>query len=89
MKDSCSKYSVDLSAYFDGELEAEAESALQKHLKDCESCRVNLEKMRLIRSAMSGFGKGSVRGPGSVLESLRSRLAAEKGPRGKKNTLNS
>jgi len=86
MKDSCSKFSVDLSAHFDGELDAEEEHALQSHLEGCDQCRANLEKMRKIRSAMSGFGKGGSRGPGSVLESLRARLESEKG-RGKKKLL--
>ena len=79
MKELCSKFSVDLSAHFDGELEAEEEHALKSHLEGCERCRANLEKMRKIRSVMSGFGHGSSRGAGSVFESLRARLESEKG----------
>ncbi|MDH4249484.1 MAG: zf-HC2 domain-containing protein [Deltaproteobacteria bacterium] len=87
MKDSCAKYSVDLSAYFDGELEAGEEATLKAHLEGCSTCRERLDKMNLIRSAMSGFGKGALRGQGSVLESLRAKLEEETGTRRKKNPL--
>ena len=85
MSDTCAKFSVDLSAYFDGELEAEEEKALKAHLDACDKCRGDLDRMRRIRSAMSGLGRRSHHGPDSVLESLRNKLSLE--GKGKKNSL--
>jgi len=78
MNRDCSSFSVDLSAYFDGELEDEKSARLKSHLDECEKCSASLEKLRMIRQAMGSIGKGP-RKPGvSILDSLREKLEAEK-----------
>lgn len=79
----CPEYRVDLSAYFDGELDGESLLRMEQHLQQCEGCQASLAKLRKLRSAMSELGRGAREGQ-SVLEALRKRLEderdAENGP---------
>lgn len=79
MSKGCAKYSLDLSAYFDGELEGEALTRLQEHLDECEACQAALDKFRRIREAMTQLARRPG-GSKSILDAVRARLE-EEGPR--------
>ena len=69
----CKKYSVDLSAYFDGELEGEDLSRMETHLATCDNCRAGLDKLTLLRSAMTSISQSPVHRR-SVLDDLKAKL---------------
>ena len=48
----CYAYAVDLSAYFDRELDPGRVDPLETHLDGCGSCTANLEQMRELSAAM-------------------------------------
>lgn len=73
MGQACEKYAVDLSAYFDGELEGEELAELEAHLTECEACRASLEQMGAISSAMHTIASPPRR-RGSILDALREKL---------------
>ena len=74
MRDNCGKFAVELSVYFDGELEGEAAEAMEGHLEVCPSCRASLEKMRRIRSAMHTAAKGPRTQRRSMVDEIMARL---------------
>lgn len=77
---SCEPFSADLSAYFDGELDAEERAAMELHLSSCAACRQKLDQMHTLRSAMTRLAAATPRG-GSVLDLLKAEFrnsAAEK-----------
>lgn len=73
MSGECKKYSVDLSAYFDGELEGKELAQMEAHLADCENCRSGLDKMTLLSSALSSISQSPIHRR-SVLKDLRAKL---------------
>lgn len=56
----CESFAVDLSAYFDGELDAREAAAVSEHLSGCGACRSKLEKMRLLREALHRSGSAAL-----------------------------
>ncbi len=70
---SCEQFSTDLSAYFDGELDGADRAAMELHLSACEACRNTLDRMRILRSAMTRLSAAMPRG-GSVLDQLKAEL---------------
>ena len=70
---TCEQLSMELSAYFDGELEAPDRAAIELHVSECEACSRKLEQMRKLRSALSTLSSGAPR-TGSVLDMLRAEL---------------
>ena len=74
---NCKDYTVDLSAYFDGELEGKAKDALEAHLNGCEGCRARLDNMSRLRVALSGLSRPGIKRTGSVMDMLKEKLAAE------------
>jgi len=76
MSTLCRKYSVDLSAYFDGELEEEEETELKAHIETCEGCSASLERLETLHNALTSLKKPSLGGR-SVLEDLKIKLHLE------------
>lgn len=76
MGENCQSFSVDLSAFFDGELEGEELSAIETHLESCTRCAGELEKMRKLSGAIHRASEGSpVRRP--LFQEIMSRLGEE------------
>jgi anti-sigma factor RsiW len=84
---SCERLSLNLSAYFDGELDGEDRAAVELHLGECEACGGKLEQMRALRSAMTRLSVAMPRG-GSVLDMLKAEMRKEATgkPGGKRRT---
>lgn len=74
---TCEQYSVDLSAYFDGELEGAEQDAVELHLKTCEACTRKLDNLKRLRRAMSALSTPIPR-RGSVLDLLRAEMQGER-----------
>lgn len=70
---TCERFAVDLSAYFDGELDGAELVAVEQHLSGCGACTEKLEKLNKLRVAMTGLSLPASR-RGSVLGLLRSEL---------------
>ncbi len=77
---TCEQYSVDLSAYFDGELEGVEREAVELHLKTCAACTDKLDNLKRLRSAMSALSTPVPR-RGSVLDLLKAELRGERADR--------
>ncbi len=75
---ACKAYSVDLSAYFDGELEGDELARLEAHLDDCDACRGSLDRFTQLRSALNSMAKPPRR-RGSILDELQAKLKVEAG----------
>ncbi len=73
MSTDCKPFSVELSAYFDDELEGGELESMQGHLKECEDCRKGLEKMNKLRSALSTLSQTPIHRR-SVLDDLKAKL---------------
>jgi anti-sigma factor RsiW len=80
MSKGCKSFAVDLSAYFDGELEGDSLRHMEAHLADCAGCRDTLKRFSKLRSALHALARPPRRG--SILEDLQSRLAEEDEPAG-------
>ena len=52
MDDKCESYSLNLSAYFDGELRGGEARMLEAHLETCSDCRQTLADYNTIRRGM-------------------------------------
>lgn len=50
----------DLSAYLDGQLEADARGRVQSHVDACAPCRAALEELRAVRSALRELPRAAV-----------------------------
>ena len=72
----CEKYSVSLSAFFDGELAGSALKELEVHLAGCTRCSGDLKKFRKIRETLRSR-PGGVGPARSVLQSLREKLGKD------------
>lgn len=77
MSKDCKPFSVELSAYFDDELEGEEMEGMEAHLSDCEDCREGLKKLKMLRNALSTM-RNMPTHHRSVLDDLRAKLALEK-----------
>ncbi len=77
---TCERFAVDLSAYFDGELDGPELAAVEKHLGGCNACTEKLEKLKKLRAAMSGLSTPASR-RSSVLNLLRSELRGDGAPK--------
>lgn len=73
---ACKSYAVDLSAYFDGELEGDALERLEAHLAACTGCRETLRRLGTLRHALHALARPPRRRR-SILEDLQARLAEE------------
>lgn len=78
MEKSCKSYAIDLSAYFDGELNRAEASGLEAHLSTCKTCQASLDKMRRISMAMGHLSQPRV-GQNAGLDNLMSSLDRELG----------
>jgi anti-sigma factor RsiW len=78
MVKGCKAYAVELSAYFDGELEGRALQDIEAHLTGCDACRNTLDRLTRLRVALHAMTRPHRR-HGSILEDLRARLAQEEG----------
>lgn len=72
----CKAYAVDLSAYFDNELQGPARERLTEHLATCAKCRETLRRLGTLRNALHALAKPPRRRR-SILEDLQARLAEE------------
>lgn len=73
MSKGCKRYAVDLSAYFDGELEGDALTDLERHLDRCEGCRDTLQRLRKLRNALHALARPPRR-QHSILDDLKARM---------------
>jgi anti-sigma factor RsiW len=73
---TCEQLSMELSAYFDGELDGQERAAVELHLSECEICSAKLDQMKKLRRAMTGLSATMPRG-GSVLDMLKAELRAK------------
>ena len=55
MKQACPEMAVEISAYFDDELEPREREAVEQHLKDCPTCRASLDSMGKLHNALSAL----------------------------------
>ncbi len=76
MSKDCKPFSVELSAYFDDELEGEELEGLEAHLSDCEDCREGLKKLKRLRKALFTMRKTPTHHR-SVLDDLKAKLALD------------
>jgi anti-sigma factor RsiW len=74
---TCDQLSVDLSAYFDGELEGVAREQMEAHLRGCEACSHKLDSFTRLRVAMTGLSRSS-KSHGSVVDALKAELRSAK-----------
>lgn len=72
----CKAYAVDLSAYFDHELQGTALERMEAHLEVCENCREALVRLGTLRKALHALARPPRRRR-SILEDLQMRLAEE------------
>ena len=70
-KTECYIYAVDLSAYFDGELDGERMREIELHIHDCLGCRDTLAKMRLLSEALRAVSRVKIPGRPLVDKLLR------------------
>ena len=77
MSKGCKTYAVDLSAYFDGELEGDAAERVRTHLGGCEDCREALARLGTLRTALHTLSRPSRPGR-SILGDLKAKLAQER-----------
>ncbi len=73
MNNGCEKYSVELSAYFDGELEGEELTIMEGHLETCEGCRHSLGRLKKLHGALTSLSAPPLR-QRSVLAEIKSKL---------------
>ena len=76
MAETCKKYSVELSEYFDGELEGDSRITLEAHLEICPSCKGELGRLKSLRSALNQLAK-PMPGRRSILGDLQAKLRLE------------
>ncbi|MCZ6554097.1 MAG: zf-HC2 domain-containing protein [SAR324 cluster bacterium] len=73
---ACEAIAVDLSAYYDGELEGDRTTAVEAHLSDCAACRSQLDKMAKLSNALRAIGNlGAPKRP--LIEELLRELDKE------------
>jgi anti-sigma factor RsiW len=77
---SCERLSMELSAYFDGELEGETHAAVEQHVGGCDVCGKKLAELRALRSAMTRLSVSMPRG-GSVIDMLKAELRKDAPPK--------
>jgi predicted anti-sigma-YlaC factor YlaD len=53
MKRDCQDFAVELSAYFDNELNEQDALVVEAHLAECANCRGDLEKMGKLRAMLN------------------------------------
>jgi anti-sigma factor RsiW len=81
---ACRQYFVDLSAYSDGELEGDAKTAIERHLLDCEACRLRLDQMiRMRYQALRALATPGLPRGRSVLDLLKDKRDEEDRPASK------
>ena len=73
MNKGCEKYSVELSAFFDGELESEEKSIMEAHLETCEGCRHSLGRLKQLHGALASLSAPPLR-QRSILDEIKSKL---------------
>ena len=76
MSKDCKPFSVELSAYFDDELEGEELEGMEAHLSNCEDCQQSLKKLNVLRNALATMSKTPTHRR-SVLEDLKAKLDLE------------
>lgn len=59
MGKACQNYSLNISAFFDGELEGDELKELELHLQSCEFCQTDLEGMKNIQAVISAASASS------------------------------
>lgn len=72
MSKACPNMEVELSAYFDDELEPHEIDAVDEHLVDCENCRLALQEMAKIREAFSSLSPPGKQKP--IFQDLMAKL---------------
>lgn len=73
MSNGCEKHSIDLSAYFDGELEGEELTIIVGHLETCEGCRNSLGRLKKLHGALTSLSAPPL-GQRSILAEIKSKL---------------
>lgn len=82
---ACRRLFADLSAYSDGELEGSAKEAVERHLLECEACRLRLDQMiRLRYQAVRALATPGLRRSRSVVDLLKEKRDEEERGGGKK-----
>ena len=76
MSKDCKPFSVELSAYFDDELEGVELEGMEAHLSECEYCQDGLKKLKKLRNALVTMRKSPIHHR-SVLDDLKAKLALE------------
>jgi len=73
---SCEERLVDLSAYYDGELDGDSHNEMEIHLNGCQACRETLSEMSRLSTALHSMVGN--RGPQkSLLDEIMMRVKAE------------
>jgi anti-sigma factor (TIGR02949 family) len=72
----CELASMQLHAYFDGELDAPAAAAFEQHLSSCEECRAALDSEEALRNAITRANLYEP-APASIRRAIRSELPAK------------
>lgn len=83
---SCRELFDLLSAYLDGDLDAERCCALRDHVKDCAPCVAYLESLRATRDSLRAMGSGSALGEEEtmrLLQECREAMIRRQGAGGK------
>lgn len=74
---SCKELIVDLSAYYDGELQGEALEEVERHLANCDACKESMTGYNQISHALHGLvGKRDRRK--SMVDEVMDRIKANK-----------
>ena len=73
MSKGCKAYALELSAYFDDELEGDAHQRIEQHLAECSACRDTLRRLGRLREALHTLARPKS-GQRSILQDLQERL---------------
>ena len=80
MTAGCKEFSVELSEYFDGELEPSAAESLEAHLNVCPGCQLELAKLKKLHNALHGLAAPNATGRRSILADLQAKLKEDDTP---------
>jgi len=75
----CDQLREQFGAFVDGELDAAARTAIEAHLRDCDACRAELDRLRELTARIQGAGPDGV--PPDLWDRIAERLDTRALPR--------
>jgi len=75
---TCDQISEDLSAYLDGELPADARTAVESHLTACAACRTQLEELKSLAGSLQDLPRYTA--PASLVGAVQERVQKSPAP---------